>query len=156
MDHWNNYLFAISIFLLIGKDSRKEDLEYLGGPVIDCAGRPFEYDLVRNRIENSIQMINSVSFNEFARMLKVLPANIYLKDANGRYVFSSQTCGVRNNATKERYVKLLDFREGNEESSEKTTGCKASVYAEFDDCPRAEKFVKLLSFRHFERHMLFS
>ena len=53
-------------------------------------------------------------------------------------------------------MKLLDFREGNEESSEETTGCKASVYAEFDDCPRAEKFVKLLSFRHFERHMMFS
>lgn len=43
-----------------------------------------------------------------------------------------------------RFVKILDLREGNEESSEETTGCKASVYAEFDDCPRVGKFVKLL------------
>lgn len=43
------------------------------------------------------------------------------------------------------------MREGNEESSEETAVCKASVYAEFDDCPRVGKFVKLLDFRHFER-----
>lgn len=53
-------------------------------------------------------------------------------------------------------VKILDLREGNEESSEETTGCKASVCEEFDDCPRAGKFVELLSFRHFERFFTFS
>ena len=47
------------------------------------------------------------------------------------------------------------MREGNEESSEETTGCKASVYAEFDDCPRVGKFVKVLDFRHFERFFRF-
>lgn len=63
---------------------------------------------------------------------------------------------VRGCTTSGRYVRILDLREGNEESSEETTGCKASVYAEFDDCPRVGKFVKLLDFRHFERHMMFS
>lgn len=58
--------------------------------------------------------------------------------------------------TSDRFIKILDLREGNEESSEEITGCKASVYAEFDDCPRVGKFVKLLDFRHFERHMMFS
>ena len=58
--------------------------------------------------------------------------------------------------TSEGYVKILDLREGNEESSEETTGCKASVCEEFDDCPRAGKFVELLSFRHFERFFTFS
>lgn len=33
------------------------------------------------------------------------------------------------------FVKLLDLREGNEESSEETTGCKASVCEEFGNCP---------------------
>ena len=47
------------------------------------------------------------------------------------------------------------MREGNEESSEETTGCKAGVYEEFDDCTRAEKFVKLFDFRHFERFFRF-
>ena len=50
----------------------------------------------------------------------------------------------------------MNFREGNEESSKETIGCKASAYAEFEDCPRTEKFIKLLEFRHFERHILFS
>ena len=63
---------------------------------------------------------------------------------------------VRGCTTSGRYVRILDLREGNEESSVETTGCKASVYAEFDDCPRVGKFVKLLDFRHFERHMMFS
>ena len=53
-------------------------------------------------------------------------------------------------------MKILDLREGNEESSEKTTGCKASVCEEFDDCLRAGKFVEILSFRHFERFFSFS
>ena len=66
------------------------------------------------------------------------------------------TCGVCGCTTSGRYVRIIDLREGNEESSEETTGCKASVYAEFDDCPRVGKFVKLLDFRHFERHMMFS
>lgn len=65
-------------------------------------------------------------------------------------------CGVRGCTTSGRYVRILDLREGNEESSEEITGCKASVYAEFDDCPEVGKFVKLLDFRHFERHMMFS
>ena len=54
-------------------------------------------------------------------------------------------------STSGEFVEVLNFREDNEESSEETTGCKASVYAEFDDCPRVGKFVKLLDFRHFER-----
>ena len=48
-------------------------------------------------------------------------------------------------------MKLLDLCEGNEENSEETSGCKASVCGVFDDCLRAGKFVELLSFRHFER-----
>ena len=63
---------------------------------------------------------------------------------------------MRNTAPKNCEVNSLNFREGNEERSEETTGYKASVYAEFDDCPRTEKFVKLLEFWHFERHILFS
>ena len=71
-------------------------------------------------------------------------------------LLGDHTCRVRGCTTSGRYVRILDLREGNEESSEETTGCKASVYAEFDDCPRVGKFVKLLDFRHFERHMMFS
>lgn len=67
--------------------------------------------------------------------------------------FNKDAVAYRDNSctTSNRYVKILVLREGNEESSEETTGCKASVYEEFDDCTRDEKFVKLFVFRHFER-----
>lgn len=58
-------------------------------------------------------------------------------------------------STSGEFVEVLNFRESNEESSGETTGCKASVYAEFDDCPRVGKFVKLFDFRHFERFFRF-
>ena len=62
----------------------------------------------------------------------------------------ADTCGDGSCTTSDRFVKILDLREGNEESSGETTGCKASVYAKFDDCLRVGKFVKLFDFRHFE------
>ena len=58
-------------------------------------------------------------------------------------------------STSGEFVEVLNFREDNEESSEETTGCKASVYAEFDDCPQVGKFVKVFDFRHFERFFRF-
>ena len=71
------------------------------------------------------------------------------------YVPWNSACRDNSCTTSYRFVKILDLREGNEESSEKTTGCKASVYAEFDDCPRVGKLVKLLDFRHFVRFFSF-
>ena len=65
-------------------------------------------------------------------------------------------CGVRGCTTSGRYVRILDLREGNEESSEEITGCKASVYAEFDECTRSENFIEILRFRHFARYMSFT
>ena len=59
-------------------------------------------------------------------------------------------------STKGEFVEILEFDVGNEESSEETTGCKASVYAEFDDCTRSENFIEILRFRHFARYMSFT
>ena len=47
-------------------------------------------EVIKNRVQRASQFLNSVSFEEFARMLQVLPSLIYLKDAKGRYVFCSQ------------------------------------------------------------------
>ena len=63
---------------------------------------------------------------------------------------------MRNTAPKNCEVNSLNFREGNEESSEETTGYKASVYAEFDDCPRTENLVEILRFTHFLRVFRFN
>ncbi len=59
-------------------------------------------------------------------------------------------------STQETYLEILTFDAGNEESSEETTGCKASVYAEFDDCPTTENLVEILRFTHFARVFKFS
>ena len=59
-------------------------------------------------------------------------------------------------STSGEFVEVLNFREDNEESSEETTGCKASVYAEFDECTRSENFIEILRFRHFTRYMSFT
>ena len=69
---------------------------------------------------------------------------------------SDNTCRSRVLSTSGEFVEVLNFREDNEESSEETTGCKASVYAEFDECTRSENFIEILRFRHFTRYMSFT
>ncbi len=87
----NGYIFAMPILMLSDRETAERDAAYLGGAVADCVGKPVVPAILRNRIERCVQMMNSVSFNEFSQMLKALPASIYLKDDKGRYVFSSQT-----------------------------------------------------------------
>ena len=50
----------------------------------------------------------------------------------------------------------MNFREGNEESSEEARAQKARVYAEFDDCPRTGNLVEILRFTYFARVFKFS
>ena len=59
-------------------------------------------------------------------------------------------------STKGGYVENLNFREGNEESSEEARAQKARVYAEFDDCPRTGNLVEILRFTHFSRVFKFN
>ena len=82
---------AVPVLIFTDEKYAENDLTYLGGAVIDCIERPFILPVVKRRIWRSLEWINSVSFGEFAKMLKALPANIYLKDRYGKYVFSSQT-----------------------------------------------------------------
>ncbi len=42
------------------------------------------------RINNAIRAKDSFTYSEMQKMLKQLPSNIYLKDAQGRYVFCTQ------------------------------------------------------------------
>lgn len=87
----NSYIFSTAVLLISDAAHVEADSAFLGEPVVDLLELPVDPRVLVNRIENAETLVGSVSFNEFARMLKVLPANIYLKDANGRYVFSSQT-----------------------------------------------------------------
>ena len=87
----NNDLLAFPILVLTDEAHIEEDEKYLGGVVVDCVCKPLRAAVLQNRLANAEELVSSVSFNEFSRMLQSLPANIYLKDNRGRYVFSSQT-----------------------------------------------------------------
>ena len=75
---------------------------------------------------------------------------------SGGYVSADGACGDCVLSASGEFVKTLKFCEDNENGSKETTGCKASVYAEFDECTRSENFIEILRFRHFARYMSFT
>ncbi len=91
IDTRKNDLLAFPILILTDSEHLSVDERYLGGSVVDCVVKPLRPAVFKNRLNNAEQLLSSVSFNEFSKMLRSLPANIYLKDDRGRYVFSSQT-----------------------------------------------------------------
>lgn len=50
---------------------------------------PFHDDLIPIRLNNAARAKDSVTFHEMEMMLHELPSNIYLKDAEGKYIFSA-------------------------------------------------------------------
>lgn len=50
---------------------------------------PFKPELIALRIKNAVRSKDSATFSEVERILKELPSNIYLKDAEGKYVFAT-------------------------------------------------------------------
>lgn len=63
--------------------------ESLKRGAVDVIVPPLYEEFVFNRIENAIRMKDSATFYEIESMLKELPSNIYLKDAEGRYIFAT-------------------------------------------------------------------
>lgn len=50
---------------------------------------PFIPELILLRFNNAVRGKDSATFHEIERMLKELPSNIYLKDAEGKYIFAT-------------------------------------------------------------------
>lgn len=63
--------------------------ESLKRGAVDVIVPPLYEEFVFNRIENAIRLKDSATFYEIETMLKELPSNIYLKDAEGRYIFAT-------------------------------------------------------------------
>ncbi len=68
----------------------EQDAAWLERGFFDLIQLPCPPPLLLKRIGNAIRASDSVTFHEMERMLKQLPSNIFLKDAEGRYVFSTQ------------------------------------------------------------------
>ena len=86
----NNYLFALPIIILTDVKNRVNDENNLNDTTIAYIEEGTLPKVVLQRIEKSIEMVNSITFSEFSEMLKALPSLIYLKDNKGRYVFCSK------------------------------------------------------------------
>lgn len=85
-----NGRFAFTPLLIIAECPKSDaELKCLDYDAVDFITLPFQKVTVKNRIENAIHIKDSASFYEIERMLKELPSNIYLKDADGRYIFAT-------------------------------------------------------------------
>lgn len=80
---------AIPVLLLLENDS-PIDLDYFFKEgAVDCLRPPYDKQLAQNRIANAMLLRDSLSFYRIEKMLKELPSNIWLKDKDGRFVFST-------------------------------------------------------------------
>lgn len=85
----NISLFMIPVLLLADEQEAPEEAELLRRGAVDCIHKPYHKAAICSRISNAVQLRDSLHFSEVERMLKELPSNIYLKDADGRYIFAT-------------------------------------------------------------------
>lgn len=78
---------SIPVLLITGEQESDAETKMLTLGAMDCIHKPFHREAVKKRIENAIQLADSMSYQDVERMLKDLPSNIYLKDTECRYVF---------------------------------------------------------------------
>ena len=86
----NSYMLSQPIILLTDEENASNDEDYLGGVVYGLIKQGASLKIVLTRIQNSAKLADSASFDDFSKILKNLPALIYLKDTEGHYAFSSQ------------------------------------------------------------------
>ncbi len=84
-------IFASLPVIAVSDHSPEEDeLDFLDKGFSELLTPPGIRQIVVNRINNAIRAKDSFTYSEMQKMLKQLPSNIYLKDAQGRYVFCTQ------------------------------------------------------------------
>lgn len=72
-----------------GREDMEIAEECIRRGAVDVVSPDISEAVTVHRIENSIRLKDSATFPEIERMLKELPSNIYLKDAEGRYIFAT-------------------------------------------------------------------
>lgn len=85
----NSFMFTLPILILTDCESAEADAEFMSDPVVGMITEGEPKKVVIQRIRNTIKFCASSSFDDFSRMLRRLPSIIYVKDADGRYVFCS-------------------------------------------------------------------
>ena len=90
VDKKNDFIFSFPVIILSDSEHSESDDHYLSDTVVGIILEGTSKKIVLQRIKNTIKFANSTGFDDFSRMLNVLPSLVYLKDKNGRYVFCSQ------------------------------------------------------------------
>ena len=80
---------SIPVLIATRRELIEDDMRCLDEGAIDFITRPFYGKLLIQRIENAITLKRADSFQALEEMLSELPSNIFLKDAQGRYVFQT-------------------------------------------------------------------
>lgn len=81
---------SIPIIAVSPSEPTEEDLICFKYGISDFITPPCPWELLSQRIFNAIRAKDSATYYEIENMLKKLPCNIFLKDGEGKYVFSTQ------------------------------------------------------------------
>jgi len=85
----NALYVAIPVIGIVQRMPTADDLACLDLGAADLITPPCDRKLLLKRMSNVIRAKDSATFYEIERMLQVLPSNIYLKDAEGKYIFAT-------------------------------------------------------------------
>lgn len=85
----NALYVAIPVIGIVPRMPTVDDLACLDLGAADLITPPCDGKLLLKRMSNVIRAKDSATFYEIERMLQVLPSNIYLKDAEGKYIFAT-------------------------------------------------------------------
>ena len=80
---------SIPVIATLPRTPTERDMECLEAGASDIFAPPCPGALLLKRLSNVIRAKDSAKFQEIEKMLKALPSNIYLKDAEGKYIFAT-------------------------------------------------------------------
>ena len=82
-------LHGIPVLVIVPESEISHYLHYLEFGAVDFITSPYCREVIINRISNAVHIKDSVTFSQLEKMLRELPSNIYLKDAEGKYIFAT-------------------------------------------------------------------
>lgn len=84
------YLAEVPVIAITESEPSNEETACFERGFADLFTPPMHALLLRRRLRNAIRSSNSMTFSDVEKLLKELPSCIFLKDKEGKYVFSTQ------------------------------------------------------------------
>lgn len=80
---------SLAVIVMLRSNFYDEMLKFFDHGATEVILPPYNEKIIIKRIENSIKIKDSMTFNEIEKMLNGLALNIFLKDREGKYIFST-------------------------------------------------------------------